>query len=351
MRSKTVPYLRCPVHLSLLELEITNEADDGHIMSGRLRCTEMCEYKIENGIPNLLPDTNVVLDGVDISQLQEATIERFGYEWRYFRDWGWLEEYPEIPYAQEKFYGSLIENTRDAFWGKTLLQKDDFQVGQVVLDAGCGNGRFCGIAANTGAEIFGIDLGLGVISAFQNTRHLPNVHIIQGDLFRLPFGAQTFDVAYSIGVLMHTGNAEKAFASIANCIKDSGLFGIRVYGEGRKSYEFLDKILRDILTKLPISLQMRFSQWMASIARRLRKNPKLYQRVYTHINLLPTDHHMFDWWSAPIATHHTVHEVDKWYRSNEFKLREIKPSLENKQDQMIRRKNHGAITAIGHRVG
>lgn len=352
MRKTLVQYLRCPIHNLPLELTVIDEDDDNHVMLGHLICSESCKYDIQDGIPRMIPDVDtIVVDGEDISRLQRATIERFGYEWRYFQDWGWLEDYPSIPDAEEKFYGSLRENTRDAFWGKTLLDEGDIKQGQLVLDAGCGNGRFCGIAAETGAEIIGVDLGFGVISAFQNTRKLLNVHIIQGDLFRLPFAENTFDIAYSIGVLMHTGNADKAFASVAQCVKDSGLLGIRVYGTGRKTYEILDKLIRDILTKLPISMQMRFSQWMAGLARRLRTNPTLNQRIYSHINLLPTDHHMFDWWSAPIATHHTVHEVNEWYERAGFKLREIRPSLDDRKAQLIRKKYHGAITAIGQRQG
>jgi SAM-dependent methyltransferase/uncharacterized protein YbaR (Trm112 family) len=349
MRQTLVPHLRCPVHMLPLSCVIENEMDDGHVMVGKLICPESCEYKIQDGIPNLTPQDDAIVEGDNLKQLQDATIERFGYEWRFFEDWGWLTEYPDIPDAEEKFYGGLLENTRSAFWGKSLLNTEYFSEDSLVLDAGCGNGRFCGIASETGAEIIGIDLGHGVVSAFQNTRHMPNVHIVQGDLFRLPFAKQTFDIAYSIGVLMHTGNAEEAFASVANCVKLDGLFGIRVYGQGRKAYELLDKFIRDILTKLPISGQMIFSKAMARLARRLRKNEQRYQKIYSYINLLPTDHHMFDWWSAPIATHHTVAEVARWYQDSHFDLQQIKPALENKKAQIIRKKHHAPITALGQK--
>lgn len=349
MRQTLVSHLRCPIHMLPLSCVVEGEVEDGHVMFGKLICPESCEYNIQDGIPNLIPQDDAIVEGDNLKQLQDATIERFGYEWRFFEDWGWLTEYPDMPDAEEKFYGGLLENTRSAFWGKTLLKEEQFTQSKLILDAGCGNGRFCGIASETGAEIIGVDLGYGVISAFQNTRHMPNVHIIQGDLFRLPFAKQTFDIAYSIGVLMHTGNAEKAFASIANCVKLDGLLAIRVYGQGRWTYELLDKLIRGILTKLPVSAQMIFSKGMARLARLLRKNYRLYRKIYFHINLLPTDHHMFDWWSAPIATHHTVAEVNRWYQDSHFDLQQVKPALDDKNAQITRRKKHDPITALGQR--
>lgn len=48
--------LRCPVDKGTLELDVTEEADDGEVLAGTLTCTECSHaYPIEDGIPNLLP--------------------------------------------------------------------------------------------------------------------------------------------------------------------------------------------------------------------------------------------------------------------------------------------------------
>lgn len=48
--------LRCPVDKGVLELSVETEDDQGEILEGTLTCQE-CDhdYRIEDGIPNLLP--------------------------------------------------------------------------------------------------------------------------------------------------------------------------------------------------------------------------------------------------------------------------------------------------------
>lgn len=56
MHRDLMDILRCPEDKGTLELEITNEADDGEILDGSLTCTECGHtYPIDDGIPNLLP--------------------------------------------------------------------------------------------------------------------------------------------------------------------------------------------------------------------------------------------------------------------------------------------------------
>jgi len=353
MRKSLVEMLRCPVDLSVLRLSVTEEVDE-HIITGELNCAQ-CKrtYKIERGVPNMIPDMPLRVDGNDLMGLQSATQERFGFEWRYFRDWGWLEAYPEVPQAQEEFYGGLSEHTRMAFWSKSLFSEGDLHAGMKVLDAGCGNGRFTNEAAKSGAVVVGVDLGEGVYSAFEHTRLLPNVHIVRGDLFRLPFADETFQSVFSIGVLMHTGNAKEATYSLSRVVKCDGLLLVHVYGKGRRGYEFLDALIRSITTRLSIQNQMRFANVTASLARRLRKGGPLRSRihrwVFSYINLLPTEHHMFDWWSAPIATHHTMDEVLDWFKDKHLQIIRTNPPLNNLLAERNRRMNHAAITVLGKR--
>lgn len=139
MRERLMEILRCPVDLSVLQLHTSSQDADGHTMTGELQCAA-CQrtYPIEQGVPDLLPAESASIGGSDLKELQTATVERFGFEWRYFRDWGWLEEYPNVPNAEEKFYGGLIEHTRRAFWSKSLFHREELHPGLLVLDAGRG---------------------------------------------------------------------------------------------------------------------------------------------------------------------------------------------------------------------
>ena len=353
MLEKVVEKLRCPLDLKPLHLEISARGAYDHIITGQL-CCKTCQvtYPIQRGVPDLLPPESAQVDGQDLAHLQAETIDRFGFEWRHFRDWGWLTDYPDVPEATEKFYGGLIRDTQAAFKNKTLFREGDLQPNHWVLDAGCGNGRFVNQAAQAEAEVIGVDLGWGVYSAFEHLQSWPNVHIVRGDLFRLPFADSTFDRIFSIGVLMHTGNAGAAFDSIARTLRPNGLIVAHVYGRGLLAYEVLDHLIRTVIIRLPIGKQMMFARLMASAARWLRQGKvrrQLYRGLFSLINFLPTEIHMFDWWAAPVASHHTPLEVADWFARNQLQIVRTKPLLEDARAERARRRQHAAITMLGRR--
>jgi SAM-dependent methyltransferase/uncharacterized protein YbaR (Trm112 family) len=351
MREELLRWLRCPADLGGFSLEADTPGDDGHILEGQLLCTQCAQgYKITGGVPHLLPSPQLQIEGENLARLQSQTIDRFGFEWRYFQDWGWLLDYPDVPDAELKFFGGLMKHTESAFWGKSLFSRDELRAGHLILDAGCGNGRFTNQAAQTGAEVIGIDLGWGVFSAFAHTRALPNVHIVRGDILRLPFADKTFDRVFCIGVLQHTGNAGAAFDSLARVLRDGGLVVAHVYGRGLLTYEVLDAILRSITTRLPVSAQLAFARWTAALACWLRRsNAKLYRKIFQHINLLPTTHHMYDWWSAPVAIHYTQNEIRGWFAKNRLEILRSNPPFDDAAAERARRRGHGAITVLGQR--
>lgn len=249
--------------------------------------------------------------------LEARTIDRFGSEWIRFRDWGHLTKPPEGVEPQE-WQGGLWENTLSAFRSKTFLA--EHVGGELVLDAGCGNGRFVAASLHFGArEVIGVDLGWGADMAYQRFRDDPRVHIVQASLFELPLGM--VDVAFSLGVLMHTGDAHRALRSVAGRVTPGGLFAARMYHRGNWAYELTDGTIRAITTRLPKGAQLAFSRAMARFGRALQRfedsrpgRQGLRLRWYQILRNWPTVHHNLDWWSAPIATHHTVKEVESWVR-------------------------------------
>lgn len=354
MRESLLPKLCCPEDLGPLSLTSTRLDTDGHVIEGSLVCQRCrARYAIERGVPQMLPSSLADVDHESLEALQAATIDRFGYEWRHYRDWGWLEDYPDVPQAEERFFGGLLRNSEGAFWSKSLYKRDELGAEHLVLDAGCGNGRFTYQACLTGAEVIGVDLGWGVDSAFENTRALPNVHIVRGDLFRLPLRTAIFDRIFSIGVLMHTGDAQAAFASIVRTLAPGGLVVAHVYGVGRPSYELLDRSIRAVTTRLPRLAQMGFSKILATVSRELRQGgpraERLYRRLYSHLNLLPTDIHMFDWWAAPIATHHTPRELQRWFDGHGLEILRTNPPRGDASAEARRQRIHAAVTFLGRR--
>ncbi|GAJ02185.1 unnamed protein product, partial [marine sediment metagenome] len=190
------------------------------------------------------------------------------YEWDRFINWGWIKE-GEIPMKDRiKYEGGFISNTINAFKTKSLMNENDLANGKLILDAGCGNGRFSNQAAKYGGEVIGVDIGTGAVEAgYKNTRERKNIHIIQGDLFKLPFKKDIFNTAFSIGVLMHTGDANRAFETISHLIKVGGVFTAHVYQKLNLIWEINDCLIRMITTNMSVENNVKFANFMAKLGR------------------------------------------------------------------------------------
>jgi len=95
-----------------------------------------------------------------------------------------------------------------------------------------------------GGEVIGVDLSHAVEVAQRNLQGHEKAHFVQADLFNLPFRKDSFDMASSIGVLMHTGNAHEAFMSMSSHLKKEGIMGISVYQTQNPLHEFNDRWIR-----------------------------------------------------------------------------------------------------------
>ncbi len=168
MKEKLLDLLACPVCGGDLVLVHVGTREEKEIIEGLLSCKKCDrEYKILRGVPRF----------ADLSKIEEdkaETAENFGWQWTHF--------------TQED------EKYNEQFLGWIQPVKPEFFQGKIILEGGCGKGRHTSLAANWGAqEVVGIDLSAAVESAFQATRALPNAHIVQADIFKLPYGSNNFE--------------------------------------------------------------------------------------------------------------------------------------------------------------
>jgi SAM-dependent methyltransferase len=239
---------------------------------------------------------------------QERTKSTYGLQWNRFR----------IVRPQED---------RVTFGNRTGLSD---LTGCVVLDAGCGMGRYLRIAAEMGAkQVIGLDLSRAVDAAHDLTTDFPNVTIVQGDLLRPPFGHQSFDHIYSLGVLDHTPDPRAAFLALSRCLKPGGRIVIWVYQREKPSVERVIKIHRAVSTRLPLPVVLALSRLTAPIGgwkRRLMASQRhLIQRVGVALHALTIGVSMhpdpevrvcdtLDWYAPKFMTRHTLEEVHGWYQ-------------------------------------
>lgn len=192
--------------------------------------------------------------------------------------------------------------------------------GKLVLDAGCGGGRYARLLGQAGAQVVGVDLSAAVEKAASLCAELPNVTIIQADLERLPLAERCFDLVFSIGVLHHGPNPRGAFRQIARRVKPGGTLAVWLYRRNTPPQEWLNSALRAVTTRMP----PRPLEWacaglgiLGSIAIVNRTANKIVNfSNHPDWTLRVCDN--FDWYAPTYQSHHTVDELLSWFREEGF---------------------------------
>jgi SAM-dependent methyltransferase len=181
----------------------------------------------------------------------ERTVDGFGYEWA-----------TANPLIHNKRFTSA-----ETFLDFIAPVSETHFRGEVVLDAGCGTGRFSMLAQSFGAKlVVGVDLGSSVDVAFTNTRKLRNVLIVQADLFELPL-RQAFDYAFSVGVLHHTRDPADAFGAVLSKVKAGGSISAWIYGREGNGWviSVLNPIRRHLTSRLPHRVLLVLSYFLTAL--------------------------------------------------------------------------------------
>jgi SAM-dependent methyltransferase len=208
--------------------------------------------------------------------------------------------------------------SEETFRQKTGLGPDDVD-DKLVLDVGCGMGRFADVVSRWGGKVIGIDLSLAVEAAYANLGGRENVRILQADLFHLPFRPGTFDIVYSLGVLHHTPDCEKAFRQLVPFVRPGGRVCIWLYGK-MGPWEHFARLYRKLTVRMPKRLLHALCH-LAIPWYHVCRLPLVGDLLWT---VFPISRHpnpdwrvldTFDWYSPQYQSLHTFPEVYRWFRS------------------------------------
>jgi SAM-dependent methyltransferase len=122
--------------------------------------------------------------------------------------------------------------------------------GQWVLDAGCGAGRFAEVALKAGANVVALDYSSAVDACYANLKHYPNLYMVQGDIFALPFVQGVFPLVYSLGVLQHTPNVAKAFVALTHMVQNGGKLCVDYYWKRWRTMLHAKYLVRPLTTRI-----------------------------------------------------------------------------------------------------
>ncbi len=286
MNEELLDLFRCP--RCRAPLERTND-------STALRC-RACDavYPVVGGVPRLAG---------------EAYVASFGRQWN-------------------RYDVARDEEDEATFAVKTGIDPRTLD-GRLVLDAGCGGGRYAKLAGRFGAKVVGVDLSAAVEKAAALCAGLPNVAIVQADLLDLPIAERVFDIAFSIGVMHHSPDPRRAFAQVAARVKPGGQLAVWLYRKNTPPQEWLNSALRAVTTRLParvlepLCVGLGVMGSVPGVKRTLNKVANFSNHPDWTLRVCDN----FDWYAPKYQSHHTVEELSAWFRDEGFdNLRVLDPA-------------------------
>jgi len=237
MEEKNFNILICPRCGSSLELVSNAQAEDGlpHVI-----CTANDHsFVVRNSIPRFVDSGNYA--------------ESFGFQWKKFSRVQ-FDSYNGTHFSEERFQ-SITD------WKETEL------AGKLVLDAGCGAGRFSEVVVKYKANLVAFDLSEAVDVCKENLSPTEPL-ICQASIYELPFRSGVFDFVYSIGVVQHTPDPVATVRALCKMVKPGGRIGLWIYERDWKSYLGtlgFKYALRPILRRMSRAQQFAFCSAVTNI--------------------------------------------------------------------------------------
>ena len=208
MKAELLELLRCPKTGQKLMLQDADFSGQ-EIQTGLLISEDgKNRYPVRDSIPRFVSQSNYA--------------DNFGMQWNHFSQTQ-LDSYSGHPISASRFWTATG-------WSPSSLRD------QWVLDIGCGSGRFAEVALNAGAKVVALDYSYAVDACYANLKNCNNLHVVQGDIYQLPFFSNKFPFVYSLGVLQHTPDVAAAFAALPIMVQENGRLCVDFYEKSWKSF-------------------------------------------------------------------------------------------------------------------
>jgi SAM-dependent methyltransferase len=140
----------------------------------------------------------------------QGTAQRWGALWG-ARPRGWSEiEEQQLPTYEE------------------AIRRVGISPGDAVLDLGCGSGVFLRAAADRGASVSGLDAAESLLEVAQ--ARVPEAELTQGDLERLPYDDDRFDLVTGFNSFFFAADMTAALREAGRVAKPGATVLIQVWG-------------------------------------------------------------------------------------------------------------------------
>jgi SAM-dependent methyltransferase len=207
-----------------------------------------------NNISEIKTDSRIIRsylsNGINIDS---KTVSSFGEEWNAFHG----------------FNEKDLQYTGDMYFDIVTFEMLNDQ--STVIDIGCGSGRWIKYLAGRYKKIVGLDPSKAILVADKMLGKNERVELVQSSTDHIPYPDGYFDFAYSLGVLHHIPDTEKALIDCVKKVKSGGYFLVYLYYtfENRpfffRLFYWLSNLLRKGVSKLPHRLKKWVCDFLAVV--------------------------------------------------------------------------------------
>jgi len=231
----------------------------------------------------------------DITEVTRGSPERFGYSWDRYAD--------VLPEHEEQFLR----------W--TALDRSFWQ-GVRFVDGGCGIGRNAYWPMTYGAQGgLAVDVDDRTLNrARHNLAPFTDLEVRKQSIYEIT-EENTFDVAFSIGVVHHLSNPDAAVARLARAVKPGGLVLVWLYGRENNGWivHLFNPLRHALFSRLPLWLVHTVSWPLTALlwcALRIGFPPGAYYRLIRRFSFEHLRAIVFDHMIPRIALYYTRDEAE-----------------------------------------
>lgn len=323
MKPSLVEHLRDPVGGGRLTLADGATTADGEILAGTLVAASGARYPIIDGVPDLV-------DRAGFADGQAETVDSFSWKWQKATGYRTSTIAHYTKWYLDRYGFQSEARLADLLRGKTR-----------ILDAGTAHGRDAAMyARNSTATVFGLDISAGIRNAYRDLRDVPTLHLVQGDLTRLPFAPAFFDFIGCDQVIHHTPDTRASLFHLVDHLAPGGHIAFYVYRKKGPIREFCDDYIRARTVGMPPEEVLEISEAITKLGKALtdlhvtvdvpedipilgiKAGPQDIQRfIYWNVfkcyynDTMDWDSNVitnFDWYHPLHAHRHTEPEVRGW---------------------------------------
>jgi ubiquinone/menaquinone biosynthesis C-methylase UbiE len=177
-----------------------------------------------------------------------------------------------VDMTDDIYFDQSYEFTKERF-EKNGIDPFQFFGGKVVVDGGCGSGKFSAAIARFGAKkVIGLDIGeKGLAFARKQAEKVEygdRLDFRTGSLLNIPLEDESVDLVWSNGVIHHTLGYEKCISEFARILKKSGNLFLYVNGSFGL-FELLQDKLREANADIPRALIQTYLKFLGVNSGRL----------------------------------------------------------------------------------